>query len=399
MDRTGFANRFVGRKMLPVCICTVILLLTTPAVSDLGFDRYQSDETGKQKILRGIADNWIQVGLEQHRRAFFTQAEKSFLQARQYQQYLTDAEVEKLNSLLESTRTAALERGQALEHIKTAYKLIEQGQPIKAKAHLEKVKGSQLLTSYEQKQVLERLKGIDNQLDRRQEAIAALYERSVALYNTAQPSVLGNGTPSGGRLLALEEARRGFLEVAASGLSQAPPSKTAEDYLGKIDDILRSTVLSPLLMEEESESNLPDTGFGNVKEVVDDVVTEPIAIAQPQEVRQPNESVMVDAASPPAEQNERLSATARRRNILRSYATAVVEDAIAKVRNYVNEGRFYRAKQALETAEQALNQNRPHLGDSSFNQYRNQLERLAEQIVKGRALWLGDWDSKSAWKL
>lgn len=397
MDRTGFSNRFFGRKLLLVCICTFILLLTMLAVSGSGFDQYHPDETDKHKILSGIAGNWIQVGLEQHQRAFFGQAEKSFLQAQQYQQYLTNAEAEKLNSFLESTRTAVLERGQVLEHIKTADKLIGQGQPIKAKAHLEKVKGSRLLTGLDRKQVLERLKGIDNQLDRRQEAIAALYERSVALYNTAQSSV--PGTPSGGHLTALEQARKGFLEVAASGLSKAPPSKTAEDYLVKIDDILRSTVWSPLLMEQESESNLPDTGVGTVKEVVDDVVTEPVTIAQPQEVRQPNESVMIDAASPLTEQNGRIGATARRRNILRSYARAVVEDAIAKVRNYVDEGRFYRAKQALETAEQALNQNRPHLRHSSFNRYRSQLERLAEQIVKGRAQWLGDWDSKSAWKL
>jgi hypothetical protein len=397
LDRTGFSNRFFGTKLLPVCICTFILLLTMPPVSGSGVDQYHPDETGKHKILRGIAGNWIQVGLEQHQRAFFGQAEKSFLQAQLYQQYLTNAEAEKLNSLLEGTRTAVLERGQDLGHIKTADKLIGQGQPIKAKAHLEKVKGSRLLTGPEQKQVLERLKGIDNQLDSRQEAIAALYERSVALYNTAVPVV--PGIPSGGRLTALEQARKGFLEVAASGLSKAPPSKTAEDYLVKIDDILRSAVLSPLLMEEESGSNLPDTGVGTVKEVVDDVVTEPVIIAQPQEVRQPNESVMVDAASPLTEQNGRIEATDRRRNILRSYARAVVEDAIAKVRNYVNEGRFYRAKQALETAEQALNKNRPHLRDSSFNRYHSQLERLAEQIVKGRALWLGDWDSKSAWKL
>jgi len=340
-----------------------------PAVSGSEFSGHIPDETDKHKILGGVSLSWIQVGLEQRRRAFYKQAEQSFLQAQQYRQYLTDAEGKKLGRLLESTRASVLERERVLEHIKAADELIDNGKPIKAKSHLEKVKGSRFLTRPEQKQLIERLKGIDKQLDRRKKEISDLYDRSVAFYRSGQ---------STGRLTALQQARDGFLAVAGSGLSEASAPRTAEDYLVKIDGILRSRGRSLRLIEQKAENNLPD------------IVSTVARAAEPQEVKQAGKSAIVDAAFPLTEENGRVESADRKRNILRSYARAVVEDGIAKSRNYINEGRYYKAKQAIEAAEQALNQSRAHIGDSSFNRYRSQLVQLAEQIVSGRARWLGD---------
>jgi soluble cytochrome b562 len=396
LDRIKFSNRFFGAKSPAVCIWTLILLLAIPAVSAPKSGGQHSVETDKRKILilGGIARNWIQVGVEQHRRAFYKQAEKSFLEAQHWQQYLTDAEIEKLSKLLESTHAAVLERKQILGHIETADELIKEGEPIKAKAHLEKVKGSRFLTWHEQKQAMERIKGIDNHLDRRKKAIADLYHRSVALYRTGQ---------STGQLRALEEARKGFLEVARSGLSDVMPPITAEDYLVKIDDILSLRAQLSLSMEKKSDNKLPKIYFEPVKDVAADVVTEPVRKSKPEpkttaglrKVKQVNESAtaIVDVADPLTKQNGHINKTAdHKRNIRRSYARAVVEDAIAKVQNHVNEGRFYKAKQALATAKQTLNRNHSHIGDSSFNKYHSQLKRLAEQVARGRARWLGKGD-------
>ena len=73
-------------------------------------------------------------------------AEQSFLRARDYQDYLTTAEREKLNELLEKAHLAVLEKTRILEHIQKADELVKQGELIKAKAHLERVENNKSLT-------------------------------------------------------------------------------------------------------------------------------------------------------------------------------------------------------------------------------------------------------------
>jgi len=149
------------RKLLST-ILALIFLLTT-ALSEV--TPSQASEADKQKALRQVAQEWIQVGMEQYRRFLFKAAEQSFRQAQDYDEYLTAAEREKLNWLLEKAHVGGPKRRRILAGIQTVDKLVEEDQLVKAKAYLEKVEDSEFLTKEEREQITERLKKIHNQLE------------------------------------------------------------------------------------------------------------------------------------------------------------------------------------------------------------------------------------------
>jgi len=63
----------------------------------------------KDKVVRQIVDNWIQIGTEQYKRGFYAAAEKSFMRAKDYEESLTAEERTKLNESLQMAHKAAVE--------------------------------------------------------------------------------------------------------------------------------------------------------------------------------------------------------------------------------------------------------------------------------------------------
>lgn len=335
---------FCGRALL-VILLLLVLLLAAPAASGSESASSGAEKTDKQEILRRVAGEWIEVGMEQYRRAFFKQAEQSFIRGGGCKECLTVAEREQISKLLERTHIAALKRKRILEHIRTANELVERGELIKGKAHLEKVRDSEFLTEQEQGEVAAGLVKLNNQLDEQRKAIAELYDRSVGFYLSGE----------------FEKAREGFIKVARSGLLAAPGGKTAEDYLLKINSILPRQAESEVI---GNAGNPAEAGAGQVTKEEGDIG-------------------VID----------------RRINILRSYTRAVVKEAVAKAQNCVKEGKFYRAKEAVEAAERALNENRLRLGEEVFKQYNGELKQLGEEIVEGRKRWLGGWEGEGSREL
>jgi len=358
LNKTRYIIESFSGKSLLVILASILLL--TIVLSDVA--RPQTNENDKQKIIRQVAQKWIQVGVEQYRKGFYKQAEQSFLRAQGYQEYLTATERDRLNELLEKTHIACLERGRILEHIQTAEELEKQGQLIKAKAHLEKVKDSEFLTEAERELVAEGLKKIDKQLDERKREIAELYNRSVEFYLAGQ----------------LEKAREGFIKIAKNGLLVAPAGKTAKDYVAKIDNILaqraKLSVLTEVKPEVKPVEEVPEAAVEAVEEELPTVEAEPavVAVAEP------------EAAEPVTDKGGYIEVINRKKNILRSHTRAVVNDAVAKAQGYVNQGQFDKAKEAVETAEWTVNKNQMYLGDELFRQHILQLKQLSEEIVEGQ---------------
>jgi tetratricopeptide (TPR) repeat protein len=204
-------KRFGGKSLLVV---PALILLLTTAMSEVAWS--QSNDAEKQKVIREVAEKWIDVGEKQYQRGYFEAAEQSFIEAQKYQKSLTAAQNKKLTELMEKTHIAVLERKRILSHIRTANALVERGQLIKAKVHLEKVKDSKTLTKEEREKIVEGLKKIDAQLGDQKKQITELYNRSVAFYRAGE----------------LEKATEGFIKVVGSGLSVAPAgARTAADYL------------------------------------------------------------------------------------------------------------------------------------------------------------------------
>ncbi|MHC4396324.1 MAG: hypothetical protein ACYS1A_11785 [Planctomycetota bacterium] len=297
----------------------------------------QVNEVNKRQIIRQVIQNWVEVGAKQYERGFYQQAEKSFLQALEYREYLTAAEHIRIDKLLKKTGAESLGRKRITEYIQTAKELIERGELITARAYLERIKDSKSLSKTERKQIIKSLGKLQSQLNKQKKEITELYKRSVSFYRKGQ----------------FEKARAGFVRVAKEGFSAAPPGKSAEDYLVQIEAILKRK-------------------------------------AEPQVIKEPSLPSMKAVAEPVKKQDRNVEVGGRSKNIRQSYTRAVVEDSVIKAQDYVNQGKFYKAKEALEFAERIVNENRMYLGDEFFRQYSEQLKQLTEVIVEGRKRWLGD---------
>jgi len=359
----GLLIKFLVKKAFLSALVLALPLLWAQ-VSKAGSS--QSDEAEKQKVLRKVAQDWIRVGTKQYERGLYKQAEQSFFQAVEYQQHLTMAEREQLSNLMEKTYKAELEREHILEQIKAANKLAERGRPGKAKSELEKLKDSEFLTETERHEVTETFSELKRQLKQQTTEISKLYNYSVHLYLTGR----------------LEEARQGFIEVSKSELLVAPAGKTAEDYLAKIDNILARRIELSTASQAEPQKKLLESTVAAIEDKLLGSQSQTKGSSQHQKQAgeekhsKPDKAVSV-AKSKPLSDSE---ISSHRESILRSYTRAVVDDAVAKAQDYIEQGEFDKAEAAIETAEAVVNKNRAHLGDKLFREFNDKLGKLRAKI-------------------
>ncbi len=78
--------------------------------TSLAEDAPKTAKGDKDKVVRQIVDNWIQIGTEQYKRGFYAAAEKSFMRAKDYEESLTAEERAKLDQSLQMAHKAAAEQ-------------------------------------------------------------------------------------------------------------------------------------------------------------------------------------------------------------------------------------------------------------------------------------------------
>ncbi|MHC4283364.1 MAG: hypothetical protein ACYSWZ_10400, partial [Planctomycetota bacterium] len=345
-----FKERFVfgpfGEKS-PLIILALVLLLVTSLPKVAPCEEVGAEE--QKKVVRQVAQKWIQVGTEQYNRSFFKAAEQSFLRAQEYEGYLDAADRKKLNGLIEQTHIAVLERKRILEHIQAADQLIQQGEILKAKAHLEKVKDNKFLTEAERKQVTEGLDKLVTQPTQPTETagqtkeMVDLYSRSVELYRAGQ----------------LEKALAGFFKVSQSGVFIASEGQTAEDYI---------KLIAVKMKAKASAEKLPVTPITNQEQKKPVVVTRPVTMPVTEPVSDVGTSYI---------QKVNL-----KRDIRRDYTRVVVNDANSKADSYTMQGEFDKAKEAVDEAQRIVYANQLDLGELLFMQYDSQLKELADEIAQ-----------------
>jgi TolA-binding protein len=387
-------------------LITVQVVLLSAAVCFAAEPNSQSEKE-RTAVSRETAQDWIQVGISQSKKGLYEQAEKSFLAAREYQEYLTAEEHKQLEGHVANAHQAVLERKSVLEYIKKARDLLIQGQPVKARAHYEKVRKSPYLTEQERKQIDQEIKNVDGNLDKQRKEITEIYNRSVQLYRAGE----------------IEKAREGFVEVARYGLLVVPKGQTAEDYLIQIDSILteqlkgkgtsdsnaslppRSSVAMPsakegAMPENANQPTLPEVEVVLLKPGPDKPPVEKQGDKKSEANQMQEETTDVTAVPEPPSQTETSSASAQgvtperkveaepdkdaRVKIIRTYTKAVVEDAAAKVEYHISRGELDKAVAVVRTATQTVKENRSLIGDELFAQYSVRLKQLADMIVKVR---------------
>ena len=381
-------------------ITVQVVLLS--AVACFAAEPNSQSEKEKAAVSRETAQDWIQVGISQSKKGLYEQAEKSFLAAREYQEYLTAEEHKQLEGHIANAHQAVLERQSVLEYIKKAKELLIQGQPVKARAHYEKVRKSPYLTGQERKQIDQEIKNVDDNFDKQRKEITKIYNRSVQLYRGGE----------------IEKAREGFVEVARYGLLVVPKGQTAEDYLIQIDSILTEQLkgtsdanaslpsVTTLPAREEpkiknvNQPTLPEVEVVLLKPGPDKPPVEKQGDRKPEANQMQEETTDVTAVAEPPAQTETPPVDARgvapeskvetvpdkdaRVKIVRTYTKAVVEDAAAKVEYHISRGELDKAVAAVRTATQTVRENRFLIGDELFAQYSVRLKQLADRIVTVR---------------
>jgi hypothetical protein len=110
LNKLSFSPRRFGKTLL-LAILVLILMVATTFADEMSPKTAKGDN---EKVVRQVVDNWIQIATEQYKRGFYAAAEKSFLRAKDYEEYLTAAERDKLNDSLQQAHKAAVERESAL---------------------------------------------------------------------------------------------------------------------------------------------------------------------------------------------------------------------------------------------------------------------------------------------
>lgn len=409
MDKRRFSIWSVGPKQIVVAL---VLVLSATALLPTTLSA-QVNEADKERIIRQVAEYWIQVGDRQYERGLYTHAQKSLQNALAYEQYLTAEQISKLGRLLQKVTETAGQRAQILQRIRAANDLIKQNRLIEAREHLETVRYNQYLTADERRQVMAGLAKINEALDQQKRQITELYDRGMDFYRSlaeakTQLEKLADNefltdieraeiTASLSRVdfrltrelervtelynLSMEHFNAGQFEQAQSCLAQMKTILT-----GGGEPSLLTEVVPALTPEEQEPTVIERELLGVMGEEAEPAEKQPDVVDTPElfiidVVEEPNKPALIDAAEPalaePAPQ-----AAGRKADMLRSYTTAVVDDAVQKVQDYVVQGQFEQARNIVQEAEQTVSENQGYLGEELFVQYRARLRQLRRQIAE-----------------
>ncbi len=344
-------------------------VLSSSAMASGAAAKEGAPEAEKATVMRQVGQEWVKVGISQFKRGLFDAAEKSFVTASGYEEYLSVPERKELSDWLEKTHKAAAEREIVLEHVRKAGDLVNKGEPIKARAHYEKVRNSTYLTEQERKQIAEQLRNIDEHFDSQKKEITEVYNRSVELYRAGE----------------LDRAREGFLEVSRYGLLVTAKGQSPEDYLVEIDGILTERLRNMLPLQNARDANrMAERRRGDIG--VD--VVEVAAAAEANEQGQPAEpneqkgEVLV-AAEPAARPGDDAKGEQEKKaRVVRSYVGAVVKDLEGKVDEYISKGEMSKAVEAVRAAAELVRDRREHLGEDLFAEFSVRLRQLADRIIQ-----------------
>jgi len=364
LSKPSFLTKISGRGSLSVALAS-FLFTTVFAIPN---HSYATENPDRREAFRQIVQSYVQAGEQEYNKGFYEQAEKTFLMAKGYSEYLNTAERKQLTSLLDKTQTAISKRKSALEIFRSVKDMIRQNQLSQAKTQLETIKDNEFLSADERAQIAQVLRHIDTQTTKgsapseitdqekpvqsetepkqtlstaqEQEDIPTLYKQSMDLYKTGR----------------YEEARKGFVKVVNSGTIPPEMEKTLNGYIKQID-----TIIADRNRQRTIISKNPRTTYS--------------------EVIQP-EMIATENTAQIASQGSYIDAVNQKRNVIRSHAKAVVSDAIAKAQTYTDQSKFDLAKNEIQTAEITVDQYQMYLGDELYNQYKAQLKTASEFVLQ-----------------
>jgi type II secretory pathway component GspD/PulD (secretin) len=385
-------SSFISKSyLLWVVLAVLILFLLLPSFVKA------SEESDKAAALRSVAQQLIDVGAEQYKRGYYSAAQQTLERAGENKQYLSDSDQKRLADLLGKIRAAGGERQIIYDRMKDAETYAKNKDYVRAVSALSLIQNSQYLTKAEQARVQSDLKSYKQELKKQGEDMAGVFARSVKQYNE------GN----------LEEARKGFEVVAASGLILVSDGKSAKEYIAKIDEQTGGTtaVKSPAAAETKpagagaaEEELLSERIPATAAEKMAPQPAQPqppVEVKQPVTAQPPIEVKPVEAAAPVGQtaaaapsaasaakdsaqcapvEGSYIDKVMQQRNIQRSYTEAIVDDAVSKAKKQVSEGKFEAARESVSSARRIVDNNKMLLGDEMYKRMNDTLNSINNEI-------------------
>ena len=203
-----------------------------------------------------------------------------------------------------------------------------------------------------------------------------LFQRDVVLEHIRR----ANGFVSNGRLT---DGRDYLKQFCDSEFLTAKERKEIAKKLGELDTRIAGQGQLSLQNNNETVDGSED---------IDEYLTQAELIADM------DESPVIKAGLPDAQQSK-VKSLSRKEKMQQVYARVATKEAVSQVRILLEEGKFYKAKEAVVAARRILEKYASQIDAKLIEGYGAELDALAEQIDKGRVRWLGSWESRGAWEL
>jgi len=333
----------------------------------------------RDNVISQVVENWLAVGQRQYERRMYDQSRDSLQQAKQYNDYLSPAQLQQIDELTQKISQAQSQTSRLLDNVNTANSLIEQGEFLKARSYLVEAAESELLNDDQAERARSMLKRVETKIAEQKRLMAKLYKQSRTDYRKGD----------------IEKARQGFAVVASSGLYVPTAGKSAEKYLAEIEQ-------RPV-KQEEPPKNKPKVRAWSLfakadgKKTPDNgskAATTPQP-PSPSDQQPPANALLLE--SPPQEFGDIPSDSAAGKESLKeSYVTAVVRDAQTRVNLHVGQAQFSLAMAVVDNADKTLQMYRQDIDQRLYSRCGRQLQELSRMIEQQQRSWELRWDTKDS---
>ncbi len=310
----------ISRARLPLGIILLALLICLSAVS-LNFAADEKDV--KVQTLRQTGKQLLDVGYEQYRRGMYDNAKETLGKAAAYKEYLSVSDASKLDALLEKL-------------------------------------GSQPTSDANQ---------APKQNIAAQEESAAVQQAEPNVIE--QPTTIQQTEP----VITEQQKEPAIVEQPVQTQPQVQQSAAGPEYIEFVP-IEANDINQP------AQSPMPVTQTQLRPEFIAPVPQEPnlgVEVNQPQQPQQPQQ---IQPKIPAAEKakEDYIEVVRQKQRIQQSYTKAVVNEAIAKAKEYADKEDFLKAKDEISRVSAVIEKNKLLLGDTDYAQYSASLQQLLDEI-------------------
>jgi type II secretory pathway component GspD/PulD (secretin) len=311
-----------------------------------------SDASSKAQTMRQTGKQILDVGYEQYRRGMYSEAKATLEKAATYREYLSVSDVSKLDELLKklSTQPSAPAKQPAVQN--TAAELLSQARSLAAKGQFAQAKEKYLQAEQSGQLSNEELSAVEAELTALEQTqatqttpVTPVIEQKIEPVVTEQPQ------PAQPKQPGVNSQYIEFVPIEANNVNR-PQTAVQPQYV---------TPAAP------SEANF--------------------TIIETNKVNQQPIQPKTQASPTPQEQEKEsyIEVVKQKQRIQQSYTKAIVNDAVAKAREYADKENFAAARDEISRATAVVEKNKMLLGEVDYKQYTETLQQLSNEMSTRQA--------------